>query len=56
MFLYLIPASDTDIDTALSDESRDIGCGEEDQSDREVLDESDVEAVLAAKLNVGTLE
>jgi hypothetical protein len=56
VLLYLVPASDAEIDTALANKGRDIGGGEEDESDWEVLDESDVETVLATKLDVGTLE
>lgn len=56
IFLDLVPASDAEVDTALADESRDIGGGEENQGDGEVLDEGNVEAVLAAELNIGALE
>lgn len=56
MLLYLVPASDAEIDTALANKGRDIGGGEEDQGNWEVLDESNVETVLAAELDVGTLE
>lgn len=56
MFLDLVPACDSEVDLALANEGGDIGGGEEDESDGEVLDEGNVEAVLAAELNVGTLE
>ena len=56
MLLNLVPSSDTKITTALSDKGRDIGGGKEDQSDRQVLDKGNIEAVLAAELDVGTLE
>ena len=56
MLLNLVPSSDTKITTALSDKGRDIGGGKEDQSDRQVLDKGNIEAVLAAELDVGALK
>ena len=56
VLLNLVVASDTEVDTALTDEGGDIGSGEEDESDGEVLDEGNVEAVLATELDVGALE
>jgi hypothetical protein len=41
---------------ALAYKGRDVGRGEEDEGDRKVLDESDVQAVFATELNVGTFE
>ena len=56
MFLNLIPTSDTNVDTSLTNEGRDIGGGKEDEGDGQVLDQSDIETILAAELNIGTLE
>lgn len=52
----LITASDTEIATTLRDEGRDIRSGQEDESDREVLDEGDVETRVSVELNVGAVE
>lgn len=48
----LVPARDSDVDAALTDESRDVCGGEEDQGDGEVLDQGDVETGFAAELHV----
>lgn len=56
VLLYLVIARDAEIDLALAHEGRDVGGGEEDEGDWEVLDEGDVEAVLAAELYVGALQ
>lgn len=55
-FLDLVVAGNTQIDATLADKGRDIGGGEEDEGDGEVLDEGDVEAVFAAELDVGAFE
>ena len=55
-FLDLVVAGDAEVDAALADKGRDIGGGEEDEGNGEVLDEGDVEAVFAAELDVGALE
>ena len=52
----LVTASDTQVDAALADEGGDVGGGEEDQGDGQVLDERDVETSLAAELNVAAGE
>jgi hypothetical protein len=52
----LVEACDTEITLALSDECGDVGSGEEDERDGEVLDKRDVEAVFAAELDVGSFE
>lgn len=52
MLSDLVPACNAQIDAALADEGRDVGCGQEDQCDGEVLDQCDVEAGFAAELNV----
>lgn len=52
MFGDLVAASDTDINAALTDEGGDVGGGQEDQGDGKVLDEGNVEAGFATKLNV----
>lgn len=46
----------SEVYTAFADEGGDVGCGKEDQSDGEVLDEGNVEAAVAVKLDVGTVE
>lgn len=56
VLLNLVIASDAEVDTALADEGGDIGGGKEDEGDRKVLDERNVEAVLASKLDVGALK
>lgn len=55
MLLYLVPARDAKVDLPLANERGDIGRGEEQESDGEVLDKGDVEAVLALELDLGTL-
>lgn len=52
----LVKARDAEINLTLSDECGDVGGGEEDEGDGEVLDERDVEAVFAAELDVGSFE
>ena len=52
MFGDLIPAGDTEVDSAFTNEGGDVGGGEEDESYRVVLDEGDVEAGFAAELYV----
>ena len=56
VLLYLVEAGDAEVDPALAHEGRDVGSGEKDQGNREVLDERDVEAVLTPELDVGSLE
>lgn len=52
----LVKARDAEINLALADECGDVGGGEENKGDGEVLDERDVEAVFAAELDVGSFE
>jgi hypothetical protein len=52
----LIATGDTEITTTLGDEGRDIGGGQEDEGDGEVLDESNVETRVSVELNVGTVK
>lgn len=56
MLLNLVPSGDAQVDSAFTDKGGDIGGGEEDEGNGEVLDESDVETVLAAELDIGTLK
>lgn len=56
MLSDLVAAGDTDINATLADESGDIGSGQEDQGNRKVLDESNIEAGFAAELNVSAGE
>jgi hypothetical protein len=56
MLLDLVPSGDTNVATALADKGGNIGSGEENQGDGEVLDEGDIETVLAAELDIGALE
>jgi hypothetical protein len=48
----LVAAGDTEIDAALSNKRRDVSGGKEDEGDREVLDQGDIEAVLTAELDI----
>lgn len=52
----LVAAGDTKVDTALTDEGWDVGSGQEDECDGQVLDQRDVETGLAAELDVGSGE
>lgn len=52
----LIPPRDSKIDAALADKRGDIGGGQEDEGDGEVLNEGNVEAVLSPELDVCALE
>lgn len=52
----LVAARDAQIDAAFADEGRDVCGGEEDECDGQVLDQGDVEARLAAKLDVAAGE
>lgn len=56
MFRDLIPTRDAQVDFALSDESGDVGRGQEDQGDWEVFNEGNVEARVSVELNVGAGE
>jgi hypothetical protein len=56
VLLHLVEARDAEIDAALADKGGDVGGGEEDEGDGQVLDKGDVEAVLAAELDVSALE
>lgn len=48
----LVAASNTQVDAALADEGWDVSGGQEDQSDGQVLNESDVEAGFTAELDI----
>jgi hypothetical protein len=48
-----IATSDTEVNSALADERGNVGSREEYQRKREVLDQSDVETVVAVELDVG---
>ena len=52
VLLDLVVAGDAQIHLALAHKRRDVGGGEEDQRDGEVLDERDVETGFAAELDV----
>lgn len=52
----LIAAGNTKVDTALTNEGWDVGGGQEDEGDGQVLDQGDVEAGLAAELDVAAGE
>jgi hypothetical protein len=56
VLLDLVPASNAEIDLAFANEGGDIGGGQEDEGDGVVLNEGDVEAVLAAELDVRALK
>jgi hypothetical protein len=48
----LVAASNTQVNATLADEGRDVSSGQEDQGDRQVLDQRDVEAGFTAELDV----
>ena len=52
VLLHLVQTGNAQVDTAFAHKRRDVGSGEEDQRDREVLDEGNVEAVLSPELDV----
>jgi hypothetical protein len=52
----LVAACDTEIDTTFAHEGGDVGGGEEDEGEREVLDEGDVKAGVPVELDVGPVE
>jgi hypothetical protein len=51
-----IAASDSKVDSALADEGGDVGGREEDQGQRQVLHQGNVEAVVTVELDVGAGE
>jgi hypothetical protein len=48
----LVTTGNTEVDAAFADESWDVGGGQEDQRDGQVLDEGDIEAGFAAELDI----
>lgn len=52
----LVAAGNTQVYTALAHKGGDVGGGQEDQSDGQVLDQGDVETGLAAELDVAAGE
>jgi hypothetical protein len=52
----LVAAGDTKVDTALANEGWDVGGGQENESDGQVLDQRDVETGLATELDVAAGE
>ena len=48
----LVAAGDSQINAAFADECRDIGSGQEDQRNGQILDQCDIEAGFAAELDV----
>jgi hypothetical protein len=52
----LVAAGDTKVNAALADEGWDVGGGQEDQRNGQVLDQRDVEAGFTAELDVGAGE
>lgn len=52
MLGYLVASCYAQVDTAFADECGDVGCGQEDERDGEVLDERDVEARVSVELDV----
>lgn len=56
VLLYLVITGDTQVDLPLTHKGRDVGCRQEDEGDVEVLDESNVESVFPAELDVGALK
>lgn len=56
MLFDLVTACDTQVDAAFADEGGDVGRGQEDKREREVLDQRDIEARVAVELDVGAVE
>jgi hypothetical protein len=56
VFGDLVTTGDTEVDAAFADEGRDVGGGQEDQRDGQILDERNVEAGFAAELDVAAGE
>jgi hypothetical protein len=56
VLLDLVAARDSQIDTAFTNESGDVGGGEKDQRKRVVLDEGNVKARVAVELDVGAVK
>lgn len=56
MFSDLVEASDAEVNLAFAYECWDVGCWEEDEGDREVAYECNVETVFTAELYVGAFE
>ena len=52
MFRNLIPTRNSQINSPLANESRNICCGKEDKSNRLVFDKSDIETGFAPELDV----
>lgn len=52
----LVAARDADVDAAFTDEGGNVGSGEEDEGDRQVFDQGDVEAGFATELDVAAGE
>lgn len=55
VLLDLVPSRNAKVNAALADKRGDVRSGQEDEGYGEVLDKGDVEAVLAAKLDIGAL-
>ena len=56
VLLDLVPSRDSQVDPTLANKGRDVGGGEEDEGNGQVLDQRNVESVLASELDVGPLE
>jgi hypothetical protein len=56
VLLHLVVARYAEVDAALADKGRDVGRGQEDEGDGQVLDQGYVQAVLAAELDVCAFE
>jgi hypothetical protein len=56
MFLDLVQSGDTQVNLTLSDKRRYVGCGEEDEGDRQVLNKGYIETVFSPELDIGTFE
>jgi hypothetical protein len=52
VFGDLVATSDADVNATLANEGGDVGGGQEDQGNGEILDEGDVETGFAAELNI----
>ena len=56
MLSNLVPARDTEVDTALTDKRGYVGGREKDEGDGQVLHQCDIEAGMAVEENVGASE
>jgi hypothetical protein len=56
MFSNCISSSYTNRNSAFANEGGNVGCGQEDECDGKVLDESNIESIFTAELNICALK